>query len=152
MALKHTAKFQWQDDGNPVNRYKPAAHMLRGVSCKFGPWFSPAFLPGPSTADSVKLWQGTEGMFSNAQFKGKVILQWTSGTETVLFTGTGLSYVSWTTQRKPQLPLTLPKVAFGEHHVPELIIQITTINSLGLLLRPVLTDTLYSKAMLRYRS
>lgn len=49
--------------------------MLRGVRQEFGQRFSPAFSPGPSTADSVKIWQGTEGMFSIVQFKGKVLLQ-----------------------------------------------------------------------------
>lgn len=31
-----------------------------------------SFLPGLSTADSVKIWQGTEGMFSNVWFKGRL--------------------------------------------------------------------------------
>lgn len=82
------------------------AHVLRGLSQEFGQWFSPAVLPGPSTADSLKTWQGTEGMFSNVWFKGRLYFSKHLAVfvSLMLFTGTGHSFVSWTTHRKYDFP------------------------------------------------
>lgn len=93
MALGHTVIFQGWNDGNPGNRDKPAARVLGGSQPgAFGQCFSPAFLPGPCTAGSVKL----KVCFQRSGLKAG----YTSATSSacvcflLLLTGTGHSFVS----------------------------------------------------------